>query len=96
MNIVQRLRTVSLFSELPTEDLERLSVGIEEVHLPAGNVLFAEGDRGDRAFVVLEGQIEIVKASVGGEVLLAVQSEGVVGEMALLEDAPQRIRPGEV
>ena len=89
MNIVQRLRTVSLFSELPTEDLERLSVGIEEVHVPAGNVLFSEGDRGDRAFVVLEGQIEIVKASVGGEVLLAVQSEGVVGEMALLEDAPR-------
>ena len=89
MTTVQRLRTVSLFSELPTEDLERLSVGIEEVHLPAGALLFSEGDRGDRAFVVLEGQIEIVKATVGGEVLLAVQSEGVVGEMALLEDAPR-------
>ncbi|MDR9451120.1 MAG: cyclic nucleotide-binding domain-containing protein, partial [Acidimicrobiia bacterium] len=89
MNTVQRLRTVPLFSELPTEDLERLSVGIEEVHLPAGALLFSEGDRGDRAFVVLEGQIEIVKATVGGEVLLAVQSEGVVGEMALLEDAPR-------
>ena len=89
MNTVQRLRTVSLFSELPIEDLERLSVGIEEVRLPAGAVLFSEGDRGDRAFVVLEGQIEIVKASDGGEVLLAVQSEGVVGEMALLEDAPR-------
>jgi signal transduction histidine kinase len=89
VNTVQRLRTVSLFSELPGEDLERLSVGIEEVHLPAGALLFSEGDRGDRAFVVLEGQIEIVKATVGGEVLLAVQSEGVVGEMALLEDAPR-------
>ncbi len=89
MKTVQRLRTVPLFSGLPTEDLERLSVGIEEVHLPAGALLFSEGDRGDRAFVVLEGQIEIVKATVGGEVLLAVQSEGVVGEMALLEDAPR-------
>lgn len=89
MNIVQRLRTVPLFSELPTEDLERLTLGTEEVHLPAGTLLFSEGDRGDRAFVVLEGQIEIVKATVGGEVLLAVQAEGVVGEMALLEDAPR-------
>jgi signal transduction histidine kinase len=71
------------------EDLERLSVGTEEVLLSAGTLLFSEGDRGDRAFVVLEGQIEIVKATVGGEVLLAVQSEGVVGEMALLEDAPR-------
>jgi signal transduction histidine kinase len=52
-------------------------------------LLFSEGDRGDRAFVVLEGQIEILKTTVGGEVLLALQSEGVVGEMALLEDAPR-------
>jgi len=89
VNTVDRLRTVSLFSELPTDDLERLSVGIEEVDLGAGNLLFSEGDRGDRAFVVLEGEIEIVKATAGGEVLLAVQSEGVVGEMALLEDAPR-------
>jgi signal transduction histidine kinase len=89
VNTVERLRTVPLFSDLPTEDLERLSVGIEEIKLPAGTLLFSEGDRGDRAFVVLEGQIEVVKATVGGEVLLAVQSEGVVGEMALLEDAPR-------
>jgi signal transduction histidine kinase len=89
VNVVERLRTVALFSGLPSEDLERLSVGIEHVRLPAGSLLFSEGDPGDRAYVVLEGQIEVVKATVGGEVLLAVQSEGVVGEMALLEHAPR-------
>ncbi len=89
MSSVERLRTVPLFSELPEEDLERLCVGTEEVRLPAGELLFSEGDEGDRAFVVLDGQIEIVKASAGGEVLLAVKSDGVVGEMALLENAPR-------
>jgi len=89
MTLVERLRTVPLFSDLRYEDLERLCVGTEQVELPAGAVLFAEGDLGDRAFVVLDGQIEIVKRTAGGEVLLAVQSDGVVGEMALLEDAPR-------
>ncbi|HSR45505.1 MAG TPA: cyclic nucleotide-binding domain-containing protein, partial [Acidimicrobiia bacterium] len=89
MSTVDQLREVPLFSELPVEDLERLCVGTEEVSLAAGELLFSEGDPGDRAYVVLGGQIEIVKATVGGEVLLAVQSEGVVGEMALLEDAPR-------
>jgi signal transduction histidine kinase len=89
VNLIERLRAVPLFSELPDQDLERLCVGIEELKLPAGTLLFSEGDRGERAFVVLEGQIEVLKATVGGEVLLAVQSEGVVGEMALLEDAPR-------
>lgn len=89
MSLVDRLRDVPLFARLEPEDLQRLCVGIEEVHLPAGELLFAEGDEGDRAFVVMGGQIEIVKASAGGEILLAVQTQGVVGEMALLENAPR-------
>lgn len=89
MSLVERLRNVPLFSELPDEDLERLCRGTEEVHLPAGELLFSEGDEGDRAFVVMDGQIEIVKATAGGEMLLALQTEGVVGEMALLENAPR-------
>jgi signal transduction histidine kinase len=89
MTLVERLRTVPLFSDLRDEDLERLCVGTEQLELPAGAVLFNEGDPGDRAFVVLDGQIEIVKAAAGGEVLLAVRSDGVVGEMALLEDVPR-------
>ncbi len=89
MSLVERLRDVPLFANLPAEDLERLCVGVEEIHLPAGELLFSEGEEGDRAFVVVDGQIEIVKASAGGEVLLALQTEGVVGEMALLENAPR-------
>ncbi len=89
MSTVEQLRVVPLFSDLPEADIERLCTDTEEVGLAAGELLFSEGDLGDRAYVVLDGQIEIVKATVGGEVLLAVQSEGIVGEMALLEDAPR-------
>lgn len=89
MNLVERLRDVPLFAKLAADDLERLCIGMEEIHLRAGELLFSEGDEGDRAFVVVDGQIEIVKASAGGEVLLALQTEGVVGEMALLENAPR-------
>jgi signal transduction histidine kinase len=87
--VLNRLRSVALFAELPEEDLACLSVGLEEVHVPAGVTLFSEGDAGDRAFVVLDGELEIVKATAGGEMLLAVKTEGIVGEMALLEQAPR-------
>ncbi|MDJ0663727.1 MAG: ATP-binding protein [Acidimicrobiia bacterium] len=89
MNLTDRLREVPLFAGLAEEDLVRLCRGTEVVRLAAGDLLFAEGDRGDSAYVVLEGELEIVKASAGGDVLLALQSDGVVGEMALLEDAPR-------
>jgi signal transduction histidine kinase len=89
MSLVDRLREVPLLADLPDDDLERLCRGSEEVHLAAGELLFSEGDEGDRAFVVLDGELEVVKAALGREVLLARHTQGVVGEMALLENAPR-------
>ena len=89
MSTFEQLRSVPLFTELPDEDLEMLCPHVEEVTLPAGELLFAEGDVGDRAYVVIDGTVEIVKATPGGEVLLALKSDGVIGEMALLEEAPR-------
>jgi signal transduction histidine kinase/predicted CoA-binding protein len=84
------LRRVPLFAELPEADLERLCRMITEVQLPEGELLFREGDAGERAYVIEEGEIEILKASAGREVLLAVRQPGdVIGEAALLEEAPR-------
>ncbi len=84
------LRKLELFAELPEEDLIRLCQIVEEVHLPAGEELFAEGSPGDMAYVIEEGQVEILKSSDGREVQLAVRQPGeVIGEMALLESVPR-------
>ncbi len=84
------LRNVPLFAGLPTADLARLRSVAQEVRLAPGAVLFQEGDAGDRAFVIASGEVEIVKASEGREVLLAVRTPGeVIGEMALLEETPR-------
>jgi signal transduction histidine kinase len=84
------LRKVQLFADLPQEDLLRLCEVVEEVHLPAGKELFAEGSQGDMAYVIEEGQIEILKSSDGRKIQLAVRQSGeVIGEMALLEAMPR-------
>lgn len=63
---------------------------VTEVRLKAGEELFAEGSPGDSAFVIQEGEIEILKASGGRNVLLALRKPGeVIGEMSLLEAAPR-------
>ena len=85
-----RLRQVPLFAELADDDLARICSGATDVRLAPGEVLFHEGDRGDRAFLVASGEVEILKATGPQEALLAVRSVGeVVGEMALLEAAPR-------
>ena len=84
------LRKVPLFAELPEADLNRLCAMVEQVKLPAGQVLFEEGSRGDRAYVIESGELEVIKDSGGRPVLLDLRRAGdVIGEIALLEDTPR-------
>ncbi len=84
------LGTVSLFSELPADDLARLSDGIAELELHKGEALFDEGDEADMAYVIAEGDLEILKESGGRSVRIAISTSGdVVGEMALLTGEPR-------
>jgi len=90
MPVYEFLKRVPLFSGLPPEDLDRLCQMVEEVTLPAGQLLFSEGDMGEWAYVIEDGQVEILKISGGRQVLLAVRGAGeVIGEMSLLESAPR-------
>jgi signal transduction histidine kinase/predicted CoA-binding protein len=90
MGYADFLRKVPLFAELPDADLQRLCSLIKEVNLASGETLFAEGDPGEEAYVIAEGEIEIVKIASGRDVLLAVRTSGdVIGETALLEMAPR-------
>jgi signal transduction histidine kinase len=84
------LRKVDLFTDLSETDLQRICDGVDELQLSDGEQLFAEGSLGDHAYVIKEGQLEILKASGGREVQIAVRNPGeVIGEMGLLEEAPR-------
>ena len=84
------LKKISLFADLPAADLDSLCGMVEEVELSAGEELFAEGKSGDRAYIIKEGQLEILKKSSGREVSIAIRDPGeVIGEMALLEQGPR-------
>lgn len=84
------LGTVPIFAELPDEDLARLSSGITEIQLEKGETLFDEGDEADNAYVIAEGELEILKESGGRKVRIAVSGPGdVVGEMALVTGEPR-------
>ena len=56
------LKHVPLFVSLPPGELADLAVSLQETCYSAGTVLFREGDYGDRFYIVLEGQIAIIKA----------------------------------
>jgi len=55
-----------------------------------GEVIFAEGEKGEVAFLVESGSVEISRGRNGHRVVLSdILPNGVFGEMALLDDKPR-------
>jgi signal transduction histidine kinase len=84
------LRRLQLFAGLPEADLDWLAEQAEPFSLEAGEVLIQEGEPGEAAFIVLEGELEIKKKSDVKDIFIALREPGeVIGEMALLDHSPR-------
>jgi diguanylate cyclase (GGDEF)-like protein/PAS domain S-box-containing protein len=81
MNLVQ-LKDVELFKSLPDSTLSELSEQCETVVLQPGETLFKDGDPGHHMYVVLAGNLSILKE---GQEISAISSGHVFGEMAIIE-----------
>jgi len=62
MTIEAILRRIGLFASFGPQDLENLAGMLEPVSLEAGQILFYEEDSGDSLFIIVEGNVEIIKA----------------------------------
>ena len=64
------------------------SGGVTQEHFEPGQVVFSQGDLGDRVYIVLSGGAEVVRSAEGGaEVALGTLGPGDwFGEMALLNE----------
>ena len=62
MTTRDQLRRVPLFASLPPVEIDVLAVSLESSSFPANTVVFQEGDPGDRLYIVLSGEVEIIKA----------------------------------
>jgi signal transduction histidine kinase/predicted CoA-binding protein len=81
---------IPLFANLSKDDLTQVCEMVEEIKLSKGDLLFSQGSAGDTAYIVREGEVEILKHSQGRDVLLAVRKSGeVIGEMSLLHESPR-------
>lgn len=63
------------------------SQGIAHLHYQQGEVIFHEGDIGDYLYIIVRGEIEVLKKIEGVDTRIATLSSGeYFGEMALLND----------
>lgn len=80
-----------LFSDLLSAELKTLKQTAQELSLPAGHVVFRQGDPGDGIYLVEKGTLEISAVVAGGEarVLTTLGPGSFFGEMALMDNQPR-------
>jgi serine phosphatase RsbU (regulator of sigma subunit) len=83
---------IPFLAELPPEELRYLEEILSARRFSAGVTVFHEGEIGDHMAIIVEGQVDVLKASgTSDEWLLATMTQGdFIGEMSLLYPDRQR------
>ena len=62
----------------------------DQKEIPAGELIFEEGEMGDLAYLIIAGQVEIFRSSGNRERVLATLGRGeIIGEMSLIDSQPR-------
>jgi CRP-like cAMP-binding protein len=86
--VAEALQRMPLFAGLPEDHLRTLASATLQQRYARGQTIFSRGDPGDRAFVILQGAIDLVIESADGRELILTRLEPGehFGEMALVDD----------
>lgn len=81
----------ALFESLDEETTRALRAAMVEVRMRRGEVLFNEGEPGDRVYVIADGKIKLGHTAPDGrETLIAVLGPGeMLGELSLFDPGPR-------
>jgi CRP/FNR family transcriptional regulator, cyclic AMP receptor protein len=86
----EMLRKVPLFSGLSASELKLLAFTSQLHCFAPGETLMCQGDPADCAYVILEGEVEVLGRTSSGDFVIAVLGRNAVpGEIGVLTDAPR-------
>jgi hypothetical protein len=86
----EALRRIKLFANLGDPQLASFLHYLEVVRFPQFSHIVRQGQHGDAMYVVVEGEVRVLKIIGGKETILATLSAGdCFGEIALLDQGPR-------
>lgn len=85
------VRTTSVFNDLDDETYAAMRGAMMTTNVRRGEVLFREGEPGDRFWVIVSGKVKLGHAAADGrESLIAVLGPGeIVGELSVYDPGPR-------
>jgi hypothetical protein len=90
-DIILRLKPIEIFEGLSVSELAAVASVTEEVSFESGRMVIKEGDPGDTLYLILEGEVAVIKTGADGNELTLdhITAGDHFGEMALFEDIPR-------
>ena len=87
---VEILRRVPLFARIEPSKLKLIAFTSERMVFEKDETLFRQGDMGDAAYIVLEGDADVLVDSKRGQIRVAgLGQNDIIGEIAILIDVPR-------
>ena len=87
---VLRLKNINIFEGLSVSELAAIASVTEEVDYPVGEVVIREGETGETMFLVIKGNVSVIKGEEEEGTqkieLARIGAGDYFGEMALFED----------
>lgn len=87
---VELLRNIPMFAKLELSKLKLLAFTSERLTYDADQVLFNQGDMGDAAYLIVDGEADVIVSAASGPITVATLGRNdFVGEIAILCDVPR-------
>jgi CRP-like cAMP-binding protein len=84
------LRSAPIFEKIAPQGLAELARTSLEDEFAPGETLCVEGEPGNEVFILLKGEVKILKRDGAGERFIGTEKAGgFIGEMAVLDPAPR-------
>jgi CRP-like cAMP-binding protein len=87
---VEVLRNIPIFAKIEPAKLKLLAFTSERLDFMDGDELCHQGDFGDAAYIILDGQADVLVDTPAGALKVAqVGKNDIIGEIAILCDVPR-------
>ena len=84
------LRQVRFFADIEPAKLKLLAFMSQRVGFDDGKTMVRQGDPGDAAYLIIEGEADVILEGPAGPITVAtLGANDIVGEMAILSGAPR-------
>jgi len=87
---VELLRNIPMFANIEPSKLKLLAFTSERMTFKSGDTLFKQGEPGDSAYVIIDGEANVIVDTPKGPLTVAkLKRNDIVGEIAILCDVPR-------